>query len=441
MNEAAYAGRGDTSPARPSPRLPQFVMLLGGLAAAWIAIMAINQLSGILGPLFLTINLYLVVYPLQHLLNRLGVPRVIGATVSGLLVMAILLAFIGYIAWAIAMFVQEIPQYQGSFISIYAQFIDWLHRLGVSETQLLEQAQRSFSPSSIVSAVQSTLSSLTGVLSMVLISVTIIFVAVIDSISIEARARVLSRSKPTVADALDNFARGVRRYWLVSSFFGLIVAVLDVVALMYLGVPLALVWGLLSFITNYIPNIGFVLGLVPPAIMALIANDGMTALLVVAAYSIINFVVQSIIQPKFTGQSIGVTAGVSLLSLLFWSWALGPLGAILGLPATLLVKSLIIDIDPSLRWLNVFIASDPSQGETRDDVHRTYGHDVEPILDSTLGALTSQTDGEADGQRDEQSYGQTKAQTEAPVPSAASAAGSPPPQDDEDEAITPPPTS
>ena len=392
MNDsAATAGRhGRSHPARPGAagtRLPRFLLVLGGLAGAWVVVLGIHEQSGILGPLFLTLNLYIVAYPVQHRINDLGAPKLVGAVISGLIVLAILLAFFGSLAWAVAMFVQEIPQYQGSFITLYAQLVDWLHQLGISETQLLEQAQRTFSPSNIVSLVQSALSSVTGVLSVLLITVTIIFVALIDSMTVERRARALAGSQPTVATALVNFAQGVRRYWIVSSIFGLIVAVLDIAVLMYLGVPLALVWGVLSFLTNYIPNVGFVLGLVPPAIMALIANDPMTALLVVVAYSVINFVVQSVIQPKFTGESVGVTASVSLLSLLFWSWALGPLGAILGLPATLLVKSLLIDIDPSLRWLNAFIASDPEQGEHRDDVHRTYGHDVDPIADSDFQAL------------------------------------------------------
>ena len=61
-----------------------------------------------------------------------------------------------------------------------------------------------------------------------------------------------------------NFAVATRSYFVVATVFGLILAVLDVAALLIMGIPLALVWGVLSFITNYIPNVGFVLGLVPP---------------------------------------------------------------------------------------------------------------------------------------------------------------------------------
>ena len=57
---------------------------------------------------------------------------------------------------------------------------------------------------------------------------------------------------------------------MVSTIFGLLVAVFDVIALWILGVPLAITWGVLSFITNYVPNIGFVLGVIPPALLALV---------------------------------------------------------------------------------------------------------------------------------------------------------------------------
>ncbi|MDO5712064.1 MAG: AI-2E family transporter, partial [Micrococcales bacterium] len=174
--------------------------------------------------------------------------------------------------------------------------------------------------------------------------------------------QVASAAHRDVVDALAGFAHGVRRYWVVSSVFGAAVAALDIAALVWLGVPLALVWGLLSFLTNYIPNIGFVLGIVPPALMALLANGPQTALLVIVSYSVINFIIQSIIQPKFLGNAVGVTATVSLLSLLFWAWVLGPLGALLALPTTLLCKAVLVDLDPRMRWLDAFIASDPERG-------------------------------------------------------------------------------
>jgi predicted PurR-regulated permease PerM len=133
--------------------------------------------------------------------------------------------------------------------------------------------------------------------------------------------------------------------------FGLIVAVIDTGALWLIGVPLPLVWGLLSFITNYIPNIGFVIGLIPPALLALLEGGTKMMLLVIVVYSVINVVHPGVIQPKFVGDAVDLSVTLTMLSLVFWTFVIGPLGALLAVPLTLLAKALIIDIDPDTQWL------------------------------------------------------------------------------------------
>lgn len=346
--------------------LPRIGIVLLIIATGWISVTAVQSLQNIVGPLLLTLNLAIVAYPVQAWLNRYGIPRIIGACVSGAIIFAIMLAFFGALGWSLTMLIQEIPQYQQQFTNIYRSLIDWLSRYGISETQAMQQLQSQFDPSRIVSLATQALSGLSGTVSLLLVTVTIIFVVLIDSMNLTHRMRVASGAHQDVVDALVGFAHGVRRYWVVSSVFGAIVAALDIAALVWLNVPLALVWGLLSFLTNYIPNIGFVIGIVPPTLMGLLAGGPQTALLVVVAYGVINFVIQSIIQPKFLGDAVGVTATVSLLSLFFWAWVLGPLGALLALPATLLCKAVLIDLDPRMRWLDAFIASDPERGNQVD---------------------------------------------------------------------------
>jgi len=123
-----------------------------------------------------------------------------------------------------------------------------------------------------------------------------------------------------------------------------------------LGIPVPILWGLLAFITNYIPNVGFVIGLVPPAILALLEGGPVLMLVVIAAYSVINFVIQSVIQPKFVGDAVGLSATITFLSLVFWAWVLGPLGALLAIPLSLLAKALLIDIDPSTTWVRPLLS-------------------------------------------------------------------------------------
>ena len=188
-----------------------------------------------------------------------------------------------------------------------------------------------------------------------------------DTPGLDKRMRLLDQNRSRISVAIGSFARGVRRYWLVTTVFGLIVAVFDGIALAIMGVPLAIVWAIFSFLTNYIPNIGFVIGLIPPALVALFANGWQTAVLVIVMYSVLNFVIQSIIQPRFAGESVGVTPTVSFVSLLLWAAVLGGMGTLLALPMTLLVKSLVIDADPRARWVNALIASDPKDAEIPEE--------------------------------------------------------------------------
>jgi predicted PurR-regulated permease PerM len=139
--------------------------------------------------------------------------------------------------------------------------------------------------------------------------------------------------------------------------FGFIVGVLDGIALALIGVPLPVLWGLLAFITNYVPNIGFVIGLVPPALLALLTLGVPGMLLVIAVYCVLNFVIQSLIQPRYVGDSVGLATTTTFVALVFWAWLLGPLGALLAIPLTLLVKALLVDVDPTARWASALAGS------------------------------------------------------------------------------------
>jgi AI-2 transport protein TqsA len=116
-------------------------------------------------------------------------------------------------------------------------------------------------------------------------------------------------------------------------------------------------WGVISFITNYIPNIGFVLGVIPPALIGLLQGGWSLMFLVIALYSVINFVIQTLIQPKFVGDSVNLATTVTFLSMTIWTWIIGPLGAFLAIPLTLLTKALLVDIDPSTRWIGLLLQS------------------------------------------------------------------------------------
>lgn len=357
----------DTAATPPRSRrvvIPAVTTILLTLTCALVVLFGMHQYADIIGPLMLTLNLFIAAYPIQTLLIRKGVPKLLAQIILAIVVFAILSAFFFALVWSITALVQELPQYQRQFWTLYHQTVSWLSQFGISEQQVLDQL-KTLSPSSFTGIVTSALGSVTNIVTMLTVIIVMIFMMAFDTDTFGGRNNALRRYQPRIWHSIADFIAGVRRYWVVSTIFGLIVAIIDVIALEFLNVPLALVWGILAFLTNYIPNVGFVIGLVPPAIMALLANDPLTALLVVIIYSVVNFVIQSIIQPKFNGDAVGVTALVSFLSLLLWSSVIGALGALLALPMTLLAKAILVDHDPQMRWLNAFISNDPAMADPR----------------------------------------------------------------------------
>ena len=345
-------------PHRLWPRMLVIVLTLAGLV---LTVEFLQGLSQIVAPVFLGLNFIIVAYPVQAWLTYKGLHPVLGATVTVLLVGGVLTAFVGLMLWSVLELVDALPEYTHEFQDIAMGLTNYLISLGITPEAMTQQVEGTDWKSvtgTAVTALTAIATNTWAVMGLLLTVIMGMFFLAMDSMGIERRVALLNTARSELGEALISFARGVRRYWLVTTVFGLIVAVLDVVALMIIGVPLVLVWGVLSFLTNYIPNIGFVIGLIPPALLALVEGGWPAFIAVVASYSVLNFVLQSVIQPKVAGDAIGVIPTVSFLSLLFWAWVFGPLGAILALPATLLVKAVLIDADPHARWMNAFISAD-----------------------------------------------------------------------------------
>ncbi len=222
--------------------------------------------------------------------------------------------------------------------------------------QQIHQITSGFDLGKVASLAGSLIGSLLTVMTSLFFIVTLVLFMVTDAGHFPDRLRMLQEQRRPIVDALANFASQTRRYLIVSTVFGLIVAVLDVVALVWIGIPVAVLWGLLSFITNYIPNIGFVIGLIPPAVLGLLEGGPPMMIAVIATYSVINAVLQSVIQPKVVGDSVGLSSTITMLSLVFWAYALGAVGALMAVPLTLLAKALLVDSDPRAQWVGFLMA-------------------------------------------------------------------------------------
>lgn len=346
----------DTGPAEML--LPRGVIVVLGLAAGVIVAAGIRAVPDIIGPVFLALVLTITVEPIRGWMVRHGAPRWL-ATLSVVVgVYAIIIGLVASAVIGVAQFASILPEYSAQMSSTIAGLREFLSGFGISADRTRELIGNVDS-AKIVSIVTGVLSVVGGVLSSLIFVITLLIFLAVDGAAFGERMNRVRAGREPVLGALNSFALGTRKYFGVATVFGGIVAVLDWAALLILGIPAAGLWGLLAFVTNYIPNIGFIIGIVPPALLALLIGGVGKMVAVVVIYCVLNFVIQSVLQPKFVGDAVGLTTTMSFLSLIIWAYLLGPIGAVLAIPASLLVKALLIDMDPHARWLQLFLGDEP----------------------------------------------------------------------------------
>ena len=332
------------------PELPRLIVVLLGLAAAFLVISGLRALSEIVGPVFLALVLVVATLPMRNVMVRRGLP---GWLSSGIAIVVIYLGLLGFtvaMTWSVTQFATLLPTYEAEATRMVDSAVAWLSRQGFGEAQLEDMAS-GLDLSRLVSVAGNVATGLLAVLSGLFLVVTLVLFMAADSTRFSAKLRQIPHSHETLIDAITDFGVATRRYLVVSTVFGLIVALLDTIALAWLGLPVALLWGLLAFITNYIPNIGFVIGVIPPAVIGLLEGGPKLMISVIVIYSVLNVVIQSVIQPKIVGDAVGLSSTITMVSLVFWAYTLGAIGALLAVPLTLFVKALLIDADPRSQWL------------------------------------------------------------------------------------------
>jgi predicted PurR-regulated permease PerM len=342
------------APTTPAPALSPALRILLGLATTVIVLVGVFLARDIVGPLVLGAVLVIIVMPVRVVLERWGWPRWLATTGVITVAYLVLAALVYMLYYAGTQFVNLVINYAGELEQTAQKLVDWLHSTGLDK-QAADAAVSILDPSTLLGFATSLGGTALSVLTAFFFVLAYVIFMAADASRYKDAGRVFGAARTATLERVRRFNVGVRRYYVVNASFGLVVAVVDTLALWALDIPIPIVWGILAFVTNFVPNIGFVLGLVPPAMLALVIGGLPLMLAVIAIYSVVNVVLQVLVQPKFVSDAVNLTLTLSFFSVIFWTFVIGPLGAILSIPLTLLVRSLILEGDPKngwLRWLS-----------------------------------------------------------------------------------------
>jgi AI-2 transport protein TqsA len=313
--------------------LPRAVLVLISAAAAVIVASGVQAAAWLVGPVSLALVVVITIHPVRRRLVALGLPGWLTTTVLILIVLGLVVALAGVVVVAVAQLVTVLPLYAAEANAVVSSGTATLGRFGVGTEQLRALAA-SLNFAKVLGFASGLLLGLSSLLGNVVFLLTLLLFLCVESSGAGARLALIAGGRPAVGDALRDFARGTRRYIWVTTAVGLLTGVVDTVILSVLGIPAAALWGLLVFITNYVPYLGFWIGLGPPALLALLVGGWPLVAAVVGVFLVVNFVLTSIVQPHFVGDAVGISVSV-----------------------TLLAKAVLVDDDPRALWADALLSS------------------------------------------------------------------------------------
>ena len=264
-------------------------------------------------------------------------------------------------------FSKNIPRYGTVLNDQYRNLLSWVEGKGldISNLELVEV----FNPQKAMQLVAKFFNSLGEVLTNgFLIILTVIFM-LLEASSIPAKLHSIFRNPDDSIAQIERITANVKNYLAIKTIISLITGVLVAFVLWVMKVDFPLLWGLLAFLLNYVPNIGSIIAAIPAVMQALIQHGAGRALGVAFFFLLINLVMGNAVEPRFMGKGLGLSTLVVFLSLIFWGWVLGSVGMLLSVVLTVTVK-IVLESREDTRWLAVLLGSHVPQvsgGITPDD--------------------------------------------------------------------------
>ena len=319
---------------RPKPTIHP---LLAG-ASIVIILAGLREIGSVLNIFLVALLLAVTVSPLLTWQLRRGWPKWLSLTITILVVIVILGSVTSLLGVAVNNMVSGAGFYQDKVTELYRTGLDNLAARGVdiSEIRKLEV----FSPNKIVAYMTKFIENVFSTFGNFFFVVLLMVFILIEFADITLKADRGMFAPNSWQRRSADVTNDLKKYISINAITGLIAAVADFIILIAIGVDFAILWGFLAFLFSFIPNIGFILSVIPPAVLALIQFGWVQCVIVVVLYVLINTVVDNVVKPRYLGKEFNMSILVVFLSLLFWGWLLGAIGAILGVPLTMIGKRL-----------------------------------------------------------------------------------------------------
>ena len=311
----------------------KIVIMLGMLV---IILSGIRFASDIIVPFILALFIAVVLNPVVQRMVKLRIPRVFAVSLLIVIIVMLMVLLLSYLGTSLNELARTLPQYRSSLVIPLKNLEPWLQRAGIGVS--VDELVKYIDPNAAMTLVTNLLAQLSNAMSSIfLLLLTVVFMLLEVPQLPNKLKQMMSRPIEGMA-AIQRAIDSVSHYLVLKTAISIVTGLVAWGMLAALDVRFAFVWGLLAFALNYIPNIGSVLAAIPPIAQVLVFSGLYDALVVLAGYLVINLVFGNILEPRIMGRGLGLSTLVVFLSLIFWGWLLGPVGMLLSVPLTIIVK-------------------------------------------------------------------------------------------------------
>lgn len=334
--------------------LPARILLYS--TAVVILTIGMREISGILVPVFFSIFAFLIFAPLVNWFERRNVPGTISIGLVIAFFIIIATSTVLLVAGSLLQLSEQIPDYQTQFLNFIQSFEPYMP---VSYESSFEEILRDIA----IFLLGLTAGILTGALNagttISLIIITTIFL-LLDAAGALRRIQSRAVTQQILILRVIELGKEIVNYILIRTEINLIAGIGTTILLLIGRIDFAILWGFLTFLFGYIPFLGFILAAFPPVLLALFKYGPLGALIILAGVWLINEFVESVVFPSFAGKSLKLSTSIVFLSLLYWSFVLGPPGALIAVPLTMVVK-MILESDDNTLWMAEIMESGESK--------------------------------------------------------------------------------
>jgi AI-2 transport protein TqsA len=321
-----------------------FVVVIAGMRAA----------QDILIPFLLSLFIAIVVTPLLNWMRSKGIPTWLAIILIILLIVLAGFLIAVLVGSSLTDFSNSLPAYQRGLKAKTADFLAFFEARGL---HIVDETFMEFiDPGAAMRMTSRLLTGLGNLLGDTFLILLVVVFMLLEAANFGAKMEAAFNQDSPGIDRSGVFLENINRYMVIKTWTSLGTGVIATIWLSIWGVDYAILWGLLTFLFNYIPNIGSIMAAVPPVLLALLQLGPWTALAVGLGYLAVNMVIGSFLEPRLMGKGLGLSTLIVFLSLLFWGWVLGPVGMILSVPLTMSMKIALTSF-PETEWISTLLGS------------------------------------------------------------------------------------